>query len=601
MGMGTNPCPNFIVCFENMIGSINPKFLIALILVFLVGYCFATSQHDLELAQRYLVIGKYEEAKGVLERLLLVDPGNIKVQGLLVEAYKGLKDYDGAVRILNSMVLANPDSADLWVDMAECLLAQGKSSEAMDAVGKAMKLDPYNQPMVVRIHGMLSSRGYIDEDIKFIKKARKSLKDDTFLSLDLARLYEIKGDFSGAVKEYTRFLKKYPDRFIEVERRLSIGDRTPDELRSLKKALNALFSTDVRRWQTWRLISVVEQQLGEYDKALDAIIEAEKSREPSRRGNLLATFIVDMLKKKQFKVAYDATKRVDEINCASLKSRVPIFEAKALRGLGKFRESAKILENILDSGIPQLKGEAAILLAEIYLENLHDTKAAERALGAFPMYRRTIPEQVAVLMAKIRMCERKFDEAKSYLVKALNVYKRSDELFYLYAFNMFFAGVDDTAEMALHAAIRKYPDSRFANDGVEYLLVLQEAGDGVKQLREALFDMFTHDTAAALDKFNELTKKGASEGIMDMIYWKKAQCQLTMNDSLAYETLYELVEKFPESFYAPLAMEIIADRYVKAGENAKATKIFSEILEKYPDASNLQSVRQKLLSLGGSI
>ena len=228
-------------------------FPLKILLVLSFSILIAGESHDLELARRFLVLEKYDKAAEVLERALAQNPDDPEVQNMLLQVYRGQKKYDKLEGALQSMLLRNPKNSLLWAELGAVYLAQNKPEDAQSAFDKATKIDPNNPQLAKQIHEALSQRGFIDEDIKFIQKSRKRIGDRQLLAIELARLHEIKGRFDDAVSEYANYLKKYPDRFGDVERKIDIGGRSPEELLQLRKSLRA--STNAKNLLCSRLHS----------------------------------------------------------------------------------------------------------------------------------------------------------------------------------------------------------------------------------------------------------------------------------------------------------------------------------------------------------
>jgi tetratricopeptide (TPR) repeat protein len=96
----------------------------------------------LELAGRYLDIGRQEEARTYLDRLLEVDPGHregLTQLGLLL-AETG--DLDGARQRFRVTVEIDPDHWEGWFYLAVTEIRRGDLGAAAEAVGRVEALRP---------------------------------------------------------------------------------------------------------------------------------------------------------------------------------------------------------------------------------------------------------------------------------------------------------------------------------------------------------------------------------------------------------------------------------------------------------------------------
>ncbi len=569
----------------------------------LISFAFGSLEHDIELAQRFLVLEKYDKAAEVLEKLYANNPDNSTVQNMLVEAYRGAKKYEKLDALLQSMILRNPKEPSLWVELGENCLALNKPKKAMDAFDRAIKLASSNgKAIAIQIHQALMLWGYIDDDIEFIKDSRKRLKDDGFLALDLARLYEIKGRFDDAVSEYAKYLAVHPDRFSDVERRIDIEERTEEELLQLRKSLPDLFKAQIPEWQPWRLMGIVEQKLGNYQKAFESFRKAEDKRQAKFRGTIMSSFTDDMLRIGEFEYALKGAMYLLE-NCRENMSRSAyIYVAKALRGLGRYEEAIAYLDSAMSTKGTRLFRDASVLKARILLDDLHELDEAERTIEPLFKSPRLIRDpDAAVIKGEILIRRRKFARAKEFLLDAFDVGPRNGPIAYLLAMTYFFSGSDDSAKKALHGVVSMFPESEVANDAVEILLVMQTAPEDVERVREPIYLMFTNDTSGALSRWEKLSEESGNSQISDYILWKLGQCQLAVGDTSAVGTMRQIVERYPESFYAPLALETLADEEMKRKNTAAATEIYTRIINEYPEAVNIERVRAKLQDMSSNL
>jgi len=576
--------------------------LLNFIIILLCSQTLAISSegHDIELARRFLAIEKFENAVEVLERLYTGNPDDVKIQAMLREAYAGAKMYDKLCILLQNMLLREPDNPTLWVELGGIHLSQNKPDEAWNAFDRAVSIAPHNQSLVMQIHWRLQQWSFIDEDIKFLKKSRKRLGNEQLFSLELARLYEIKGKYDKAVGEYSNYLKLHPDRFNDVERRIDISDRTPEELEQLLESFDELFDAQVPRWQPWKLISLVQQRLDNYQQAYESLLNAEYEREETKRGILMAYFVEEMLRIKQYEIARAGAEFMLENTGANFMRTGRFNLALALRGLGQYEKALAHLDTLVRSGKPRISQDAAVLLAEILLENMHQPDSALSVIDNFvetAEQRKTLGEDGLCLKGKILLHKRKFSEAKEFLSQSFTLYQSNERLGYLLAMTYFFSGSFDTAANVMHNVVAKYPKNEMGNETVELLLLMQTAPEQMEMIREPSFMVFIHDTSAAAELWLELADDAIPE-IGDYVLWKLGNCQISLVNPEGFETMKALVADYSESFYAPLAIEILADRQMELGDNPSAVELYTEIINKYPDAVNIESVRQKLRNPG---
>jgi tetratricopeptide (TPR) repeat protein len=114
----------------------------------------------LGLGQAYVAAGRYREAVGAFARGLQNDRGAALRQDLL----KGLLDggtralqqgeATNAVGLLREYLQQNPRDAAAYVMLGKALLASGHRSDAMDALGKAVQINPGQLEATDLLHGL---------------------------------------------------------------------------------------------------------------------------------------------------------------------------------------------------------------------------------------------------------------------------------------------------------------------------------------------------------------------------------------------------------------------------------------------------------------
>ncbi len=563
---------------------------------------FADYTRDLETARRFVAIGKFEEALEPLERLFAQNPKDKQIISLLKESYIAAKKYDKLAVLLNNQLTLEPNNASLHAEIGGIYLAQNQLPKAKEYFDRALKIAPQDESLVLQIHSMYSMWSFIDEDIELLRTARKKLGDNSRFAFELARLFEIKGQLDKAIEEYAAYLQTNPDRFPEIERRMELTNRSQQELRQLLSALDKLFGTQVPEWQPWRLKSIVLQALEDYPAAYTALEKAEKLRETSRRGAMMSQFVDDMLRQKEYTIAQKGAKFLMSETAGGFERTARQRLAAALRGMGDLNSAIAHLDTLVGAGKPQVSQEAAVLLAQIYLEDLREPQKAKKVIedftGTYGVNKSfNLGEDGVAIKGLVLIYERDFKSATSFLRDGLNLFSQSEKVAYLLGLTYFFAAEDDTAATVLHNVIAKFPKSKLADDCVEILLLMQTAQDRIDEFRVPIFASFTRDNKTAVTEWAKLAQK-PDDKFGDFVLWKLGISQNSLNDTTAFITFNKLTKDYPKSFYAPLAYERIADRFIASSENAKAAEIFTRIVNDYPSAVNIESVRQKIRALG---
>ncbi len=90
------------------------------------------------------VDGKHVEARQLVKKVLREDPDNINALNLMGSICMDLKAFNDAEAFLHKAVGLAPDFAVAWSVLSASLKEQGKFEEAVEALEKALSLDPRN-------------------------------------------------------------------------------------------------------------------------------------------------------------------------------------------------------------------------------------------------------------------------------------------------------------------------------------------------------------------------------------------------------------------------------------------------------------------------
>ena len=109
----------------------------------------------LQLAEIHLKNNRQPEAIGLLKKLLLAEPDNLRIQIRLADLYHAMGQ--------------NKDAIETYVSAAQRALARGDQSECEKLADKALKLDPHNLPAVIVKARSFSSQGNLTQAAELLE------------------------------------------------------------------------------------------------------------------------------------------------------------------------------------------------------------------------------------------------------------------------------------------------------------------------------------------------------------------------------------------------------------------------------------------------
>ncbi len=121
---------------------------------------------------------------------------------------------------LRSLIAADPDNAWLWVALGRCYEAMGDPSAELDAVERALALDPSRERPRMRAAILLGDRGDIAATVAHYQILSDTHPKRARLALRLARFSRMLGDAEGEAAAWRRLLATEPDH-LEAHSRLA--------------------------------------------------------------------------------------------------------------------------------------------------------------------------------------------------------------------------------------------------------------------------------------------------------------------------------------------------------------------------------------------
>lgn len=162
---------------------------------------------------------RHHESVPLLERSLVLAPGNALYRNNLAGVLKELGRLSEAERFYREALALKPDYLDAQVNLAMLHAAQGDYVRAVAACERALRLDPACY-QAWRVRGeALQQLAETRETLQSYRRARELAAGDADRLLDLGVLFREAGDVDGAQGSYTQALKLRPD-FPEAENSL---------------------------------------------------------------------------------------------------------------------------------------------------------------------------------------------------------------------------------------------------------------------------------------------------------------------------------------------------------------------------------------------
>jgi len=573
-----------------------------LILVF-ISFAFADFQRDIELGRRYIALDKYQEARDLLEPYLVDNSTNETLLRLLKEVYKYLKDSEALMRIIQAELVQYPDRADLWVELGEVYITSGNIDEAEKAFDKSLKLDSWSETTVLDVYKIYHSWGYAKQAIDLLLSARKKMDDQLAFAMDLATLYEIKGDWQSAADEYGNYLTKYPDRFTNVERRMNEIAADEEQLEDVEKAVERLRDAGVQGDRVDRLLSRLQYRQGKYQEGLESLIRAEQIR--GRKGAYVLTYMIEIFRADAHLVVLEAGDYLEDAE-THISEQAGLYKGLSLKELDRVEDSERLFKQLSKSRTADIACQAITQLG--YIE-LNDKSDLDQAKGYFSevvdKYSRNHHADDAFHgLVDIYFMEDDLRAVGQTLQRRRSIAPEDPWAIYGLGELAFYRGSVDTAGAIFRQVALSFPKSPEANDAVELLAIIVDIADS--ELKNRITNLFLlirkKLEEEVLDEISEIIDESGEAKWLDILLWKRGLIYLDLGkEELAKTDFNRIVENYSDGFHASVALEKMGDIRVNSGNLAGGLELYNQVLADHSEAVNVERVRAKIKQINKQI
>lgn len=534
------------------------------------------------LAQRLLQNGQTDEAIGLLEDLLDLDPSSVPVASKLAEAYVTARRWEDALALFDTRAQVTGPTVLLMAERGAVLHRAGQPDAARRAWTRALELAPDNEQTYRTVSNVIGELRLYAIAAEILESGRETLAQDDAFLLERANLYGLDLQYAKAIDLYLSLLAQNAEYAAGVRARLvrlldgegaaqafatAIEQaQTRDPLNRAYRELAAWLAMERKDYlaalDAFRAIDRLEKEQGESliafaeaaladnataaaSRALDEILERHPDSPTAPRALLLRGQIARDL-------ALEANERAD-------RGPTPHADA-ALNTLGSFLERY--------ANAPQ-RAQAQLVLAEVQQEVMRDFDSAEALLVEAAKARRSDIfgqarlglGEVAIRRGDLNTARDRYQEVED----EIRIGPIAEQARYELARLDFYEGYVYSA-LARAEAIDENTAADVTNDAIALRVTLDENagpdtlntpllafGNAALLSRRGLAD----STLAALA---ELEAAYPMHPLADEILYLRAQTYRDLGrPTEAAEALHRLAERVPLSFYRDRALMLLAE------------------------------------------
>jgi len=501
--------------------------------------------------------GQLEQAFDEYRLAVEKNPNDLTAYAGLVRLSQLLEQYDTLVAVSRRLVKLQPDRPDYSFGLVGGLLGAKRTADARAEARRAAG----KWPDGLRALGDVFAR-YKEyaPAIEYFKQAGRQSANPLSVAARLVDLYDAAGQPIPATREIVLVLNTQPQALDRYRQKLSAfaargGAGLIGELERVKDP--------AVRARAQAVVYLALRRDAEAVRVLEPVLSARElyqfAHECEAQGALKAALAIYQTQKAHA----DA--------------------ARVLRLMGRLKEAQA--ELALDNS-----AAAQVELGELYRDQGDYQRAAESYQRV--LARQSNHEPATFGLASALLGLGRTGPARAAAMKPGNL---SDRLLFLVARTFFYEGQFDSAGAYVAELIKRFPQSRLANDGLE-LAVLTGSGDRAKELARLMLGYETG--AGGTDQARALTK--GNDPVAEQAYFLLARFlrrEHKPKDALA--ALDDYRQRFGTSSLAPKARLEQASVYLDdLKDDAKYRETLQQLIVEYPGSAYVPIARSLLAEAG---
>ena len=371
--------------------------------------------------------------------------------------------YEEAKRALLRLTEVEPDEAIWTILLAEILVAEGETDQALSILYDIPETDPDYPSVLVVQSEAYREEGDFDLAEKKLLKAKDLEPDEAIIDFYLGTLLFEAGSFERSAFFLERFLKQNPEETGEEERAqelyveatLRMGNKEPLEQFIGEESIDGLSSDLLTQMASYESIE------GNYEKSLEYYMELLE-REPENSEVTLNVIQCLLILKRDEEAKSYAKKWIafDELNDEAhrILGQIEIATGNQQEGLLELKEAVNLNND-------------SILNVTSYVEALNEEEEYEESIAFLESLETKEDAVILYLFAKTYEAMEEYSEAFTNYQKAYEAGESSLEFYEDYIRFMIEEGRKEQAKVALQEALKLDP---FNPEFIRYSFIFEE-------------------------------------------------------------------------------------------------------------------------------
>lgn len=600
------------------------KHLFKIFLILLIPTAvFSQGSTDEQLANQYFQNKEFDKAAVYYEKIFGKKSSPLVYQSYL-SCLLELKDFKTAEKVVKKQIKQNPAQPEFGVHLGMVYTAAGDNDKAKTEYEKAIKQLAGDQDAVLNLADAFLKIKEFDYAIATYQKGRKLLRGVYGFNMELAGVYEQKGDITSMIGEYLDMLELGESYLQSVQNSLQTsfgaeGDAKKNEIiksQLLKRVQQNPDNTAFSELLIWMFM-----QQKEFDAAFTQIkaLDKRKREDGSRVMALAQTCVLN----ENYDVAIKAYKYVIEKGPESsyyLNARMELLNCmyKKVVAQNNYTQAELVeLESNYNKSLQELGRSANTVslirdMAHLQAFYLHKTSEAIALLEEavqLPQLPATVQAECKLALADILLMTGDVWEASltySQVEKAFKYDVVGQEAKFRNAKISFYTGDFKWAQAQLDV-LKGSTSKLIANDAMALSIMISDnvGWDSITTPLEmyARADLlsFQNKDDEALVVLDSIKEKYPSHPIEDDILYKRYEIMMKKNkyeDAAKY--LQAIIDNYSQDILGDDATFYLAELYDnKLNDKQKAMGLYQDLLVKFQGSMFVVEARKRFRKLRG--
>ena len=422
---------------------------------------------------------KLEDAANIY-REIYIATGEIAALLGLERTLTSLNRFEELEAHLRNYLKRDSSQLGLKKSLVRCLFHQGKNGEAIHILFKMMDDGPANPAYIKSIANEFFSFSHYDMAIKIYQNARKKLKNNLIFDSELAFLYNLRQDYTNAIREYFNFLDREAYARSNVEYNILKMGKTQDEKNRVADILKIHVNMDIKNTNKWNIYCLYLYKNGMMERASEEYLRySMRTGIPEVYFGYAKMCFADGLFDEAVK-AYRIF--LEQYESSSHAGRVWYDLGRALIELNRTEEAEEVFQVLFDKYSGRLESKwARLTLARQKLENSGDplTIIGELELIEQNNIPHDLRYEITLLLGDAYLQAGKPDRAQWTYCQGYNLTRdknRIQTLSYRLALVDYYNGDMASFDITSLDAIEEKLEKEHVNDIIELRLLVLEMG-----------------------------------------------------------------------------------------------------------------------------